>query len=92
MGFSMMSPTLVSYKEQYKKTESGITNQEYDKNFTGFFGNCRSLIAMQVPLSARLLFGSEIIIAYFNGIGLTSEDLIDEGFVFPDMQWNFSFS
>lgn len=91
MGFSMMSPTFVSYNEKYKQTVSGITIREYDKKFTGFFGNCRSLIGMQVPLSDKWKFGSEAIFAYFNGIELKSGDIADEGFVFPDMQWNFTF-
>lgn len=91
MGFSMMSPTYVSYKEKFKRSESGITVQEYDKKFTGFFGNCRSLFGMQVPLSDRWKFGSEIVFAYFNGMEIKSGDIADEGFVFPDMQWNFTF-
>lgn len=91
MGFSMMSPTYVSYNEKYKRTEAGITVLDYDKTFKGFFGNCRTLIGMQVPISERWRFGSEIVFAYFNGIELKSENIVDEGFVFPDMQWNFTF-
>jgi len=91
MGFSMMSPTFVSYKEQYERTEAGLVVQDYDKKFTGFFGNCRSVIGIQVPLSGRLKFGSEMVYSYFNGIELKSGDITDEGFKFPDMQWNFTF-
>lgn len=82
MGFSMMSPTYVSYKEKFKRSQSGIKVQEYDKKFTGFFGNCRSLFGMQVPLSDRWKFGSEIVFAYFNEI--KSGDIADEGFVVDD--------
>lgn len=91
MGFSMMSPTFVSYKEKYKRKASGVTLQDYNKKFTGFFGNCRSIIGMQIPISDKWRFGSELVFAYFNGIELKNGDLADEGFVFPDMQWNFTF-
>ena len=91
MGFSMMSPTYVSYKEKFMRTESGTNVQVYDKKFTGFFGNCRSLIGMQIPLSENWKFGSEFVFAYFNGIELKSGDITDNGFAFPDMQWNFTF-
>lgn len=91
MGFSMMSPTYVSYEEQYQRTESGLVVRDYSKKFTGFFGNCRTVIGIQVPLSNRLKFGSEMVFSYFNGIEIKSGDIADEGFVFPDMQWNFSF-
>lgn len=91
MGFSMMSPTYVVYKEGFKKTENGITVEDYNKIFTGFFGNCRSVIGMKVPISEKFRFGSELVFAYFNGIELKSGNLTDEGFKFPSMQWNFSF-
>jgi hypothetical protein len=91
MGFSMMSPTFISYREHYKRTELGIVVREYNKKFTGFFGNCRTVIGMQVPLSDKLKIGTEMVYAYFNGIQLKSDDIVDEGFRFPDMQWNFTF-
>jgi len=91
MGFSMMSPTFVSYKEKYKKTESGTVVRDYNYKFKGFFGNCRIVLGIQLPLSGRLKFGSEMVYSYFNGIELKSGDITDEGFRFPDMQWNFTF-
>ena len=53
MIFNMISPTLVSYMEQDKKTESGTAVRDYNYHFIGFFGNCRSVIGIQVPLSNR---------------------------------------
>lgn len=91
MGFSMMSPTYVVYKEKYENIESGITIREYDKTFTGFFGNCRTVIGIQVPLSGKFRFGSELVFAYFNGLDVKSGNLVDAGFKFPGMQWNFTF-
>ncbi|MFC1585972.1 hypothetical protein ACFL5V_10530 [Fibrobacterota bacterium] len=90
MGFSMMSPTFVSLNERYQKTEAGATVREYDKNFSGFFGNCRSVMGIQVPVGERLRLGSELVFAYFNGIELESGSLKDEGFAFPEYQWHFS--
>ena len=86
-----MSPTFISYREQYKRTESGIVVRDYSKKFTGFFGNCRTVIGIQVPLSDKFKIGTEMIYAYFNGIQLKSGDVTDEGFKFPDMQWHFTF-
>jgi hypothetical protein len=91
MGFSMMSPTWVTYKEKYTKTQSSIIVVDYNKTFRGFFGNCRSLIGMQVPVSERFKLGTELVFAYFNGIRLESGSLSDQGFKFPAMQWNFTF-
>jgi len=91
MGFSMMSPTYVVDKEKYNKTEDGITIRDYNKTFKGFFGNCRTVIGIQVPLSERFRFGSELVFAYFNGLEVKSGDLTDAGFKFPGMQWNFTF-
>ena len=90
MGFSMMSPTYVIYHEQAKKTIDGLIFQDYNHTFKGFFGNCRSVIGMQVPVSKRIKLGSEIVFAYFNGLELKSGDLADEGFMFPDLQWNIT--
>ncbi len=39
MGFSIMSPTFVSYQEQYTRTESDVVVNEYKKKFTGFSVN-----------------------------------------------------
>ena len=91
MGFSMMSPTFVSYREKYKRSESGSVVRDYDKKFTGFFGNCRSVIGIQVPVSDRLKLGSEMVYSYFNGLELRSGEIADQGFNFPDIQWNFTF-
>lgn len=91
MGFSMMSPTFVTHKEKYIQTINNEIVSEYNKTFNGFFGNCRSVIGMQIPLSEKWRFGSEVVFAYFNGMEVASGDLVDEGFVFPLMQWNFTF-
>ena len=88
LGFSMMSPTWVTYKEKYTKISNGNTVIEYDKTFKGFFGNCRALIGMQVPLTKNLKIGSEAVFSFFNGIELKSGDLKDEGFRFPMMKWD----
>ncbi len=90
MGFSMMSPTFVSYDEKYRKTENGMVVSDDNKHFKGFFGNCRSVIGMQVPISDNWKFGTELVHSYFNGIEMKSGDLKDEGFLFPSMQWNFT--
>jgi hypothetical protein len=91
LGFSVMSPTYVFYQEQYKMTQAGNTVKNYSNNYTGFFGNCRAMIGIQVPLTEKLRFGSEIVSAYFNGIELKSNSLVEEGFKFPELQWNFTF-
>lgn len=91
MGFSMMSPTFVTHKEKYSQSINSELLSEYNKTFNGFFGNCRSVIGMQIPLSEKWRFGSELVFAYFNGMEVASGDLVDEGFVFPNMQWNFTF-
>jgi hypothetical protein len=90
MGFSMMSPTWATYKEKYTKTLSSSVIIDYDKTFKGFFGNCRSMIGIQVPISERFKFGTEMVFAYFNGIELKSGSLSDQGFKFPQMQWIFT--
>jgi hypothetical protein len=90
MGFSMMSPTWVSFKEKYSKSQNSNVIVDYNKTFKGFFGNCRSMIGMQVPISEHFKLGTEIIFAYFNGIELKSGSLSDQGFKFPAMQWNFT--
>lgn len=91
MGFSMMSPTFVSFREQYRKSESGTIVREYSHHYTGFFGNCRSVIGIQVPLRGKFKFGTEMVYSYFNGIRLKSGTITDDGFKFPEMQWNFTF-
>ena len=90
MGFSLMSPTYVSYSEKYVKSEAGSAVREYDLKFTGFFGNCRSVIGIQVPVSDRLRLGTEMVYSYFNGLELKSGPIADQGFSFPDRQWNFT--
>jgi len=90
MGFSMMSPAWVSFKEKYTKTQSSNVIVDYNKTFKGFFGNCRSMIGMQVPISEHFKLGTEIVFAYFNGIEVKSGSLSDQGFKFPAMQWNFT--
>jgi hypothetical protein len=91
MGFSIMSPTYVSYSEKYERSEAGSVVREYDEKFTGFFGNCRSVIGIQVPVSERVRLGSEMVYSYFNGLEIRSGEIADQGFNFPDMQWNFTF-
>jgi len=91
MGFSPMSLTFVSYTEEFTRKENGAIVRDYNKTFNGFFGNCRTVIGMQVPLTERWKFGSELVFAYFNGVEVKSGDLVDEGFRFHDMQWNFTF-
>jgi hypothetical protein len=90
MGFSIMSPTWVSFKEKYTRTQSSSLIVDYNKTFKGFFGNCRSMLGMQIPISEHFKLGTEIVFAYFNGIELKSGSLSDQGFKFPAMQWNFT--
>lgn len=90
MGFSMMSPTWVVYNEKYSKIENGIKTVDYNKKFTGFFGNCRSMIGMQVPLTDKLRIGTDIIFSFFNGLELKNGSLKEQGFKFPLMQWHFT--
>lgn len=91
MGFSMMSPTFVTYKEKYSKVVDNIDVRSYDLDFKGFFGNCRALIGMQVPVNERIMVGSDLTFSYFNGIELNSGNLVDQGFVFPEMKWDITF-
>jgi hypothetical protein len=90
MGFSLMSPTWVSFREKYTQTRSSNVLIDYDKTFKGFFGNCRTMIGMQVPVSGHFKLGTELVWAYFNGIELKSGSITDQGFKFPTMQWNFT--
>ncbi|MFC2103879.1 hypothetical protein ACFLS4_00835 [Bacteroidota bacterium] len=90
MGFSMMSPTWVNYNERYKLIEDDIVIEDYDLNFKGFFGNCRMLIGMQVPIKEKLTIGTEAVFSFFNGIELESGNIVDEGFKFPDMRFDIS--
>lgn len=90
MGFSLFSPTFVTYKEKYEETIDGITLRKYDMKYKGFFGNCRVVIGMQVPLNERLKLGSEIVYSYFNGMKIKSGDVEDNGFILPRMRWFFT--
>lgn len=90
MGFSIMSPTWVVYNEKYTKMQNTNALTDYNKTFKGFFGNCRSMIGIQVPVFERFKFGTEMVFAYFNGIELKSGSLTEQGFKFPAMQWNFT--
>ncbi len=90
MGFSMMSPTLVSYNEEFTKSENGIFTRDYNMKFSGFFGNCRMLLGMQVPIGERWKLGSEMVYSFFNGVKLKSGDITDNSFKFPEMRWFFT--
>jgi hypothetical protein len=90
MGFSLMSPTYVTFSEKYRRSEAESVVREYDIKVTGFFGNCRSVIGIQVPVSDKLRLGTEMVYSYFNGLELKSGQIADQGFSFPDMQWNFT--
>lgn len=90
MGLSMMSPTWVSYKEKYSKSVDGVLVKDYDKTFKGFFGNCRTLFGIQVPVSDKLKVGSEAVFSFFNGFELQSGNIEDNGFKFPLMKWDFT--
>jgi hypothetical protein len=90
LGFSPMSPTWVNYKEKYAKSINGTIVQKYNKRFKGFFGNCRALIGMQVPVSDKIKLGSEMVFSFFNGLELESGKIKDNGFKYPLMKWDFT--
>ena len=85
-----MSPTWVRYREKYRNTSDGDVVTDYDRAFTGFFGNCRALIGIQVPVSEKLKIGSEAVFSFFNGMELQADGVKDEGFRFPTMKWEIT--
>ena len=84
-----MPPTQVIYTEKYRKTQDGEVTENYDKTFTGFFGSCRTLFGIQIPVSEKLKLGSEAVFSFVNYMKLESDDLKDHSFRFPNMKWNF---
>jgi len=90
LAFSPMPPTWINYKEKYFKLENGEVIENYNKRFTGFFGNCRALIGIQVPITEKLKIGSEAVFAFSTSIEIKSGDIYDNSFQFPRMKWNFT--
>jgi hypothetical protein len=90
LGFCIMPPTWVTYKEKYSKTEDGEVVVNYDKTFTGFFGSCRALVGIQIPVSEKLKLGSEAVFTFVNYMKLESDNLTDYSFRFPNMKWNIT--
>jgi hypothetical protein len=90
LGFSVMSPTWVMYRESYARSEDGVSTRTYDRTFTGFFGSCRALMGIQIPVLEKLRIGSEATFSFLNYMPLTSGDLKDNSFQFPAMKWNFT--
>ena len=90
IAFSLMPPTWVTYREEYRREEDGTTVRRYDETFDGFFGSCRALIGVQVPVTERIKLGSEAIFSFLNFMELSSGDLEDRSFQFPMMKWEFT--
>jgi hypothetical protein len=91
MGFSPMAPTWVSYREQYVAiADSATLDATYDRTFSGFFGSCRALLGMQVSVGDRVKVGSELVFAFLNYMKLSSGDIKDHSFRFPNMLWSFT--
>ena len=63
---------------------------DYTKTFKGFFGSCRSLIGIQIPITENLKLGSEAVFSFLNYMELKSGTLKDYSFRFPMMKWNFT--
>ena len=89
LGFSMMPPTWVSYREKFKKTVDGVVVRGYDMEFEGFFGSCRALAGAQVRVAERLHLGSEMVFSFLNYMKLKSGNIEDHSFQFPQMKWDF---
>lgn len=87
LGFTPMGPTWVSYREKYAMTQNGTSVRAYDMRWHGFFGNCRALLGIQVPVSDRFKIGSEATFVFMNYITLTSGNIEDHSFAFPFMRW-----
>lgn len=90
MGFSMMPPTWVSYREEFSRAVDGAVDREYKLKLDGFFGSCRALIGAQVPVGERWAAGSEAVVTFLNYMKLTSGNLEDHSFRFPDAKWDFT--
>ncbi len=88
LGFSVMSPTWVFYREKYKMSENGAVIEAYDRNFKGMFGSCRSLMGIQVAAGERIKLGSEAVFTFLNYMHLKSGSIDDYSFRFPRMKWN----
>jgi len=89
LGFSMMPPTWVSYKEKYRRTVDGAVVRDYDMEFEGLFGSCRALVGAQIRVGERLFLGSEMVFSFLNYMKLKSGETEDHSFQFPDMKWDF---
>ena len=89
LGFSMMPPTWVSYREKFKRTVDGVVVRDYDMEFEGFFGSCRALVGSQIRVGERLCLGSEVVFSFLNYMKLKSGEIGDHSFQFPDMKWDF---
>ena len=87
LGFTPMGPTWVRYHEKYSRSENGVTTRAYDMNWHGFFGNCRALMGIQVPVANRFKIGSEATFVFMNYMNLKSGNLEDHSFEFPFMRW-----
>ena len=79
-----------SYDESYRRTEDGVTTEQYDRSWHGFFGGCRALIGLQVRVAGRFKLGSEAVFAFLNYMELKSGNQRDYSFQFPMMKWNIT--
>ena len=89
LGFSMMPPTWVSYREKFERRVDGVVVRDYDMEFEGFFGSCRALAGAQIRVGERLCLGSEAVFSFLNYMKLKSGEIEDHSFQFPDMKWDF---
>ena len=87
LAFTPMGPTWVNYREKYTMTQNGTAVRAYDMHWHGFFGNCRALLGIQVPVTDRFKIGSEATFVFMNYITLTSGNIEDHSFAFPFMRW-----
>jgi len=90
LGMAPMAPTWVRYRESYEHKQGGAVVERYDRRYSGFFGSCRTLVGVQVPVSDRFRMGTELVIAFFNYMPLKSGDREDNSFQFPSYRFAFT--
>lgn len=90
LGFAPFAPTWVNYEESYSHEIDGVAIEDYDRALSGFFGNCRLGLGIQIRVWKGLKLGGEAVYSFFNFMKLSGGDLADHSFQFPAMKWNFT--
>lgn len=74
-------------RNEFESTQNGTLVRAYVTRWHGFFGNCRALLGIQVPVTDRFKMGSEATFVFMNYITLSSGNIEDHSFAFPFMRW-----